>query len=94
MPTNIVTPSAAIRISVRAAVTGDGALNAGTPSDTASTPVIAVQPLANAVSSMKMLMLPVAYVGSGSTGGTGTMVPVAARTAPVTISESITPTNT
>ena len=49
MPRNIAIASTAIVSSVAAAFFDSGGRNAGTPSDTASTPVIAVQPLANAV---------------------------------------------
>ena len=51
MPTNIVIASTAIVTSVCAAFFASGGRNAGTPFDTASTPVIAVQPFENAVSS-------------------------------------------
>ena len=40
------------------------------PSEIASTPVIAVQPLANAVSSRKIVSGPLSNVASGSTGAT------------------------
>ena len=50
IPTNIPIASAAIATSVADAFLASGGRNAGTPLDTASTPVIAVQPLANAVS--------------------------------------------
>src|SRR5258708_34161342 len=67
MPRNIVIASAAIVTSVAAAFFASGGLNAGTPSETASTPVIAVQPLANAVRSRKVVsgLVP-------ACGGTGT----------------------
>ena len=48
---NIVIASTAIVTSVDAAFRLSGGRNAGTPFETASTPVIAVQPLENAVSS-------------------------------------------
>ena len=76
MPTNIVIASTAISASVRAAIVAEGALKAGTPSDTASTPVIAVHPLANADSRTNSVMAPVPSVGSGSTGSTGETVPL------------------
>ena len=55
MPMNIVIASTAIVTSVAAAFFDSGGRNAGTPFDTASTPVIAVQPLANAVSSRNVV---------------------------------------
>ena len=51
MPTNIVIDSTAIIIIVAAAFWLSGGRNAGTPFETASTPVIAVQPFENAVRS-------------------------------------------
>ena len=48
---NIVIDSEAIVNIVAAAFFASGGLNAGTPFDTASTPVIAVHPFENAVSS-------------------------------------------
>src|SRR5947208_525578 len=50
MPTNIVIESAAINSMVVAAFLASGGLKAGTPLDTASTPVMAVHPVENAVS--------------------------------------------
>ena len=47
---NIVIDSTAIISIVAAAFLASGALNAGTPFETASTPVIAVQPFEKAVS--------------------------------------------
>ena len=55
MPTNMKTPSEAIVTSVAAAFFASGGRKAGTPFETASTPVIAVQPLAKAVSSRKIV---------------------------------------
>ena len=55
MPTNITIASVAIATSVADAFFASGGRNAGTPFDTASTPVIAVQPLANAVSSRNVV---------------------------------------
>ena len=55
MPTNITIASVAIAMSVADAFFASGGRNAGTPFDTASTPVIAVQPLANAVSSRNVV---------------------------------------
>ena len=51
MPRNIVIDSTAIISIVAAAFFDSGGWNAGTPFETASTPVIAVQPFENAVSS-------------------------------------------
>src|SRR6266566_6895863 len=59
MPTNITIASVAIATSVADAFFASGGRNAGTPFDTASTPVIAVQPLANAVRSRKIVSLDV-----------------------------------
>src|SRR5205823_8165932 len=74
-PRNIDTPSAAIVTSVAAAFFDSGGRNAGTPSETASTPVIAVQPLANAVSSRNVVSgIEPALGGSGAS--TGVKVPV------------------
>jgi hypothetical protein len=75
MPVNMVMASTAIRPSVRVAVCASGALKAGTPSETASTPVMAVQPLANADSSTNRVIDPAPRVGSGSVVTTGTAVP-------------------
>src|SRR6185503_11585784 len=55
IPTNITIASDAIAINVADAFFASGGRNAGTPFDTASTPVIAVQPLANAVSSSSVV---------------------------------------
>ena len=51
IPRNIVIDSTAIISIVDAAFFDSGGRNAGTPFETASTPVIAVQPFENAVSS-------------------------------------------
>ena len=53
MPTNIVIESTAMITMVAAAFRASGGLNAGTPLETASTPVIAVHPLENARSRSK-----------------------------------------
>ena len=60
MPRNIVIARIAIVTSVAAAFLDSGGRNAGTPSHTASTPVIAVQPLANAVRSKNVVSVLVA----------------------------------
>src|SRR5437899_5540605 len=81
IPTNITIASVAIVTSVADAFFDSGGRNAGTPFDTASTPVIAVQPLANAVSSRNVVngCCP-AFAGSGAS--TGTMPPVRYRNSP------------
>ena len=57
-------------MSVAAAFFDSGGRKAGTPSDTASTPVIAVQPLANAVSSRSIDIGRVdAFAARGTTSG-------------------------
>ena len=57
-------------MSVAAAFFDSGGRNAGTPSDTASTHVMAVQPLANAVSSRSIDIARVdAFAGRGTTSG-------------------------
>src|SRR6476646_1337765 len=75
IPTNITIASDAIAINVADAFFASGGRNAGTPFDTASTPVIAVQPLANAVSNRSVVTgcWP-ALAGSGAS--TGTITPV------------------
>src|SRR5262249_37525850 len=88
IPTNIVIDSPAIISIVSEAFFDSGGLNAGTPFETASTPVIAVQPLANAVSSRnKVSGDPVEC--SGATVSTGTIVPETACHAPRAITISI-----
>src|SRR5207247_6545246 len=91
MPRNIETPSAAIVTSVAAAFFDSGGRNAGTPSDTASTPVIAVQPLANAVSSRNVVSGTVPAFG-GSGASTGTSVAVTYRYQPTAIRTNMTNT--
>src|SRR5436853_346471 len=78
MPRNIAIASTAIVTSVPAAFFDSGALNAGTPSDTASTPVIAVQPLANAVSSKNVVNGREAAI-AGPDAAIGTRPPVRYR---------------
>src|ERR1700726_3735434 len=71
IPRNIGMASTAIMTSVAAAFFASGFLNAGTPFDTASTPVMAVQPLANAVSSRNVVNgREPALDGSGRANGT------------------------
>ena len=70
MPRNIVIDNTAIMSIVAAAFLGSGGLKAGTPFDTASTPVIAVQPLAKAVSRRNQVSgAPVEATASGVTIG-------------------------
>src|SRR5687767_13066351 len=89
MPTNIVTAITAMVISVAAAFFDSGGLKAGTPSEIASTPVMAVQPLANAVSKANAVSIPALNVGSGSTGGGAVGSPEETRQRPDAISMSM-----
>ena len=87
MPRNIVIERTAMIIIVAAAFFASGGLNAGTPFETASTPVMAVQPFENACSRRKSVSgCPSDAIGS--TGSTGCTVPVNARQAPTAISAS------
>src|SRR5215468_12098866 len=75
MPTNIVMASTAIATSVADAFFDSGGRNAGTPFDTASTPVMAVQPFANAVNRRNVVSG--ACPASGGNGAfTGATLPV------------------
>src|SRR6185436_16208294 len=78
MPTNMRIASVAIATSVADAFFASGGRNAGTPFDTASTPVIAVHPLANAVRRRNVVKgwWP-AFGGNGTT--TCTILPVTYR---------------
>src|SRR3954469_4799619 len=91
MPRNIVMDRTAIMIIVPAAFFDSGGLNAGTPFDTASTPVIAVQPLEKAVSSRKSVSGSFIAL-TGSTGTTGDADPASTRHVPTATSESIVKT--
>src|SRR3979409_2079649 len=84
MPRNIVSASTAISSIVAAAFFDSGGLNAGTPFDTASTPVMAVQPFENAVSSRKRVNGCVVNC-IGAAVGTGVTDPVSACHAPTAI---------
>src|SRR5438034_4627247 len=86
MPTNIVMARTAMATSVAAAFFDSGGRNAGTPFDTASTPVIAVQPFADAVSTRKTDS--VACSETGSDAVTAWTEPVSTRHAPTPISAS------
>src|SRR4051794_17672267 len=67
MPTNIQMAISAITTSVADAFFDSGGRNAGTPFDTASTPVMAVQPLAKAVNSRNVVSFDEpASAGSGT----------------------------
>src|SRR5215216_3523730 len=85
MPMNIAIDSTAIVTSVDAAFLLSGGRKAGTPLDTASTPVIAVQPLENAVNRTNALRtrIPPEPRGTALAGAaTGSSVPVKYRQAP------------
>src|SRR3954469_25511685 len=89
MPTNIVTASSAMDTSVDAAFDDSGGRNAGTPLDTASTPVIAVQPFENAVSSISTLSFDSWLGGIGGTPEIGVIVPEKKRQPPMPTSTSM-----
>ena len=72
---------------VAAAFFGSGGLNAGTPFDTASTPVMAVQPFENAVSSRNSVSGSLAGI-TASAVVTGATVPVSACHRPAPMSDS------
>ena len=63
---NIVMEIVAMATSVIDALRLSGGLNAGTPFETASTPVIAVHPFENAVRSAKVVSTPPPSPGTGS----------------------------
>ena len=70
MPRNIAIDNTAIISIVAAAFFASGGLNAGTPFDTASTPVIAVHPLAKARRTRNIVSdAPSDRTGSGVTTG-------------------------
>src|SRR3989442_2629218 len=85
MPMNIVMAITAIATSVAEALRLSGGRKAGTPFETASTPVIAVQPLENAVRSVNVVSMPVALSEASAAGSTGWSEPVAYRHAPTAI---------
>src|SRR5436190_20650445 len=88
MPMNIVIARIATVIIVEAAFFASGARNAGTPFEHASTPVMAVQPLANAVSSRKVVRrADPTRLGSGRSSGV--MPVVAYRYKPAAINPKI-----
>src|SRR5580658_8037046 len=94
MPSSSAIRIAMIAVSVRCAFGIAGFLKIGTAFDTASTPVIAVQPLANALISSHHVSASVAsgIAGNGSTGSG--LPPVAiALTMPMTITIESAPTN-
>src|SRR5207249_922548 len=88
MPRNMVMASTAIVSMVAAAFFDSGGLNAGTPFETASTPVMAVHPFENAVSSRNSVS-GARDDGTGSTGGSGCTVPVSNRPMPIAISARV-----
>src|SRR4051794_24744184 len=91
MPTNMVIESTAIVTMVAAALLASGGLKAGTPFDTASTPVIAVQPFEKAVRSRNRVSGEPA-VARGDATCTGITVPASTRHVPTAISERIAST--
>ena len=88
MPRNIVIASTAIISIVAAAFFDSGGLKAGTPFETASTPVMAVHPFENAVSSRNSASGS-CVDGTGSTGASGCTVPVSTRPMPMAISARV-----
>ena len=77
MPRNIAMARIAIVTSVAAAFLASGGRNAGTPSETASTPVMAVQPFAKAVSRRNVVS---GFIGCWAVAcSTGTIPPVKYR---------------
>ena len=76
IPTNIAIDITAIATSVCPALRLSGGRKAGTPFDTASTPVRAVQPFENAVSSTNSGSIVVPGGSACSVIGTGCSVPV------------------
>src|SRR5258706_6775929 len=89
MPMNIVIASTAIVTSVDAAFLLSGGRNAGTPFETASTPVIAVQPLEKAVRIANVVRMPVEVVVAPAAAATGSSDPVQYRHAPTPITSSM-----
>src|SRR5690349_17700265 len=88
MPRNIVIATTAITSIVLAAFLDSGGRNAGTPFETASTPVMAVQPFEKAVSRRKRLSVaPVDATGSATV--TGCTLPVATCHAPTPIMSNV-----
>src|SRR3972149_11461087 len=87
MPTNIVMDSAGSISLVAGAFFASGGLNAGTPFDTASTPVIAVHPFENAVNSRKSVSVS-PEGGMEAAASMGAIVPLRARHAPTPMTVS------
>src|SRR5438045_8678700 len=81
---NMTMDNTPIATSVAAAFLLSGGRNAGTPFETASTPVMAVHPFENAVSSRNSVSGS-PEDGTGSTGGSGCTVPVSTRPMPIAI---------
>src|SRR5262245_58762041 len=91
MPRNIVIASTAIMSIVAAAFLASGGLKAGTPFETASTPVIAVQPFEKAVSRRNSVKG--SYVeATGATAGSGDTWPANTRQIPTAINARIVTT--
>src|SRR4051795_1785151 len=79
---------AQIAVSVRSAPFAAGSANAVTPLLTASTPVIAVQPLANArISSQKLAAIAADGCGAGGTTGVGRPPASSVLLTPMTITD-------
>src|SRR5581483_2213907 len=84
MPASRITRMVMIAVSVRRALRTAGSANAGTPLLTASTPVIAVHPLANARNSNHALTpLTADGTAGGATTGIGCPPPIHALTHPM-----------
>src|SRR5215469_16313255 len=92
IPASKMIRSPTIAVSVRCAVRTEGSRKSGTPLLTASTPVIAVVPLANDRMSSQVVTAAVAGPGGGG-GVTGTGCPFEAivRITPTTITTSSVP---
>src|SRR4029453_14171255 len=75
----------AMATSVAAAFLLSGGRKAGTPLETASTPVIAVHPFENAVKSMNVVSMPVPLLEIGVEASIGWRSPIAYRQAPTAI---------
>jgi hypothetical protein len=89
MPMNMVTQRKAMMTSVMAAFLASGGLKAGTPFETASTPVIAVHPLAKARRTRKVVSAWTPLGVGVPPGTTGKTPPVSARKAPAAMRDRI-----
>ena len=93
MPISMVTASVPSRSSVVAALRLFGFLNAGTPLEMASTPVMAVQPLAKALSSsQKPADAAIGPAAGGGTMASGWPPAITAFTSPSTSTRPRPPT--